>query len=226
MIPIRDNQLSRYLPWVTYTLIGLNILIYLWDRQLQVFAPGVVFGDLAMRPREVALALKPGGDQFALVTMFTSLFLHANLVHIIGNMLFLLTFGPGVEEAIGAKRFAFYYVIWGILAGATHVFVDPSSPIPTVGASGAIGGVLGAYFLLFPVNKIQILIPFVFIPLEASAWVFLGLWFLWQIFVPQQGVANWAHAGGFMAGMAIILLMGGRQKIIGNRELEYDGSDP
>lgn len=222
MIPIRDNQATRYLPLVTFTLIGLNIITFLWDRQLHVFAPGFVFGDLAMRPQDVARALQPNGDQFALVTMFTSLFLHANLIHVIGNMLFLLTFGPGVEEAIGARRFAFYYIVWGVVAGATHVFVGPDSMIPTVGASGAIGGVLGAYFLLFPSNRIQILIPFVFIPIEASAWIFLGAWFLWQIFVPQQGVANWAHAGGFMAGMATVLIMGGRSKVIGNRTLDAE----
>ncbi|HVL39462.1 MAG TPA: rhomboid family intramembrane serine protease, partial [Fimbriimonadaceae bacterium] len=194
MIPIRDNQLNRHLPLVTWTLILLNIAIYLWDRQGQVFGPSLVFADLAMRPREVVEALPGTGDRFALVTMFTSMFLHANLVHLLGNMVFLLAFGNSVENTIGPFRYALYYIFWGLVAGSAHVFVDSSSIIPTVGASGAIGGVLGCYFLLFPGNKIEFIIPILpFWPFVVSAWIMLGMWFLWQIFVPQQGVANWAH---------------------------------
>ncbi|HZH98745.1 MAG TPA: rhomboid family intramembrane serine protease [Fimbriimonadaceae bacterium] len=222
MIPLRDNQLSRSAPLLTYTLIVLNCLIYLWDRQFNLFGSSVVFGDLSMRPEEIVYALQGKDSSFALVTLFTSLFLHGNLLHLIGNMLFLLTFGQGVEGAFGAPRFGLYYLAWGLVAWAAHIFVMPGSDIPTLGASGAIGGVLGAYFLLFPGNKIEVLIPFVFVPVVTSAWVLLGLWFLWQILVPQQGVANWAHAGGFMAGMATVLLLGGRAKILHGREEELD----
>lgn len=228
MIPLRDNQLNPRPPVITYTLVALNILIYLWDRQWQLFGGNVVFADLAMRPREVVEALQPPpiyGDRFSVLTLFTSLFLHANLVHLYGNMVFLLAFGKSVENALGPARYALYYLIWGFLASATHVFVDPSSIIPVVGASGAIGGVLGAYLLLFPGNKIELVIlPFIFLPFVLSAWVLLGTWFIWQIAAPQEGVANWAHAGGFMAGMATILILGGRRKVLGNqiRLVDYE----
>ncbi len=110
------------------------------------------------------------------------------------------------------------------MASAAQILVNPTSDIPVVGASGAIGGVLGAFFLLFPTAKIELIIPWVFIPLEVSAWILLGLWFLWQIFIPQAGVANWAHAGGFLAGMVTVLILGGREAILKGREDEilYD----
>lgn len=216
MLPIGDNQVSRHRPIITYTLIALNVLIYLWDRQFNLLANGFVFGDLAMRPVYVVQAVFGTGDRFALVTVFTSLFLHGNLIHLIGNMLFLLTFGEAVEDALGTWRFMLYYFFWGIVACATQILVDPTSATPTLGASGAIGGVLGCYFLLFPANKIEILLYFTTFTLEA--WKLLGLWFLWQIFVPQEGVATWAHAGGFLAGMLTVLIMGGRARIVRGRE--------
>lgn len=225
MIPLRDRHAGAGIPVLTLTLIALNVFLYFWDRQFSAFGPSVVFVDLVMRPNEVVSALS--GDRFPLVTIFTSMFLHGNLLHLLGNMLFLLTFGPAIESALGGWRFALYYLFWGVVAALTHVFVDPVSPIPTLGASGAIGGVLGCYFLLFPSNKIEVLIPIIFIPLVVSAWILLGLWFLWQILIPQEGVANWAHAGGFMAGMATVLIMGGRSTILKTRrsdpsyDLEY-----
>lgn len=224
MIPLREHGAGRSLPLLTYTLVALNVLIYLWDREFQIVGPSVVFSDLAMRPNELA-AVFAGGDRFPLVTLFTSAFLHANLLHLLANLLFLYTFGPSVERALGPFRFALYYLSWGIVAGATHVFVDPASAIPTIGASGAIGGVLGAYFLLYPGNKIELLIPPLFIPALVRAWVLLGIWFLWQVFVPQEGVANWAHAGGFLAGMATVLVMGGRASIMKRQSEELDDFD-
>lgn len=222
MIPIRDNQVGRKVPVVTWTLIFLNCFIFLWDRQWHPFGQSVVFADLGMRPVEVVGFVRDGTAGFALVTMFTSLFLHASLIHLIGNMLFLLTFGAGIEQAMRPPRFALYYLFWGLVAAGTHVIVNPSSQVPTVGASGAIGGVLGAYFLLFPTNKIEILIPVFFFPVVVSAWVLLAMWFAFQIFWPQPGVANWAHVGGFMAGMATVLVMGGRDRVLKGREREFD----
>lgn len=223
MIPIRDTLSSRSASIVTYTLIGLNVLIYFWDREWHLAGPSVVFGDLSMRPDEVVAALG-GGDRFPLATVFTSMFLHGSLLHLLGNMLYLLTFGTGVEAALGGPRFALFYLFWGVVAGSAHILVAPGSDVPVVGASGAIGGALGCYFLLFPANKIEILIPFFPIPLVVSAWVLLGSWFLFQIFFPQEGVANWAHAGGFMAGMATVLIMGGRKAVLKGKEHEliYD----
>jgi membrane associated rhomboid family serine protease len=138
-------------------------------------------------------------------------------------MIFLMVFGPGVEEAIGGAKFALYYMAWGLAAAAAQIYVDPSSTVPTLGASGAIGGVLGAYFLLFPANKIQIMVPlFLFLSFAVSAWVLLGFWFLWQVLVPQNGVANWAHVGGFLAGMVTVLVMGGRSTILKGRNSAYE----
>lgn len=223
MIPIRDNQINVRVPLVTWTLILLNCVVYMWDRQGHLTGPSVVFAGLAMRPAVVVAGLTGGGDQFALVTLFTSMFLHGGLMHLVGNLLFLMAFGNSVENALGPMRFALYYLAWGLVAGMAHVYVDPSSPIPTVGASGAIGGVLGAYLLLFPGNKVEVYIPLLaFITVVFSAWVLLGVWFLWQIFIPQEGVANWAHVGGFLAGMATVLVMGGRERVLKDRMLELD----
>ena len=223
MIPLRDNRQRAQGPILTYTIIGLNILIYLWDRQWHLFGSSTVFADLAMRPSQIAGFYSGSGDRFPMVTLFTSMFLHANLSHLIGNMVFLYVFGPGIEQAVGGPRFAIYYLFWGLVAGATHILVDPSSSVPTLGASGAIGGILGAYFLLFPANKVELFFPL--LPIFSAvlpAWILLGLWFLWQILVPQQGVANWAHAGGFLAGMLTVLIMGGRATILTGREAEFE----
>lgn len=225
MIPIRDNRYVRSAPAVTYTIIALNVLIYLWDRQGNPFGASTVFSDLAMRPNDVVAAIKGTGDRFALVTLFTSMFLHGSLLHLLGNMLYLLTFGSGVEWGIGAWRYSLYYLFWGVAASFAQIFVDPHSTIPVVGASGAIGGVLGSYFLLFPGNRLEIIVPFVPVPIEAYAWVLLGTWFLFQIFAKQEGVANWAHAGGFLAGMLTVIIMGGREKILRGREFEEDDDD-
>jgi membrane associated rhomboid family serine protease len=219
MIPIRDNREDRYVPIVTWTLIGLNCILFVWDRQGKIFAGNIVFSDLAMRPQEVMRALQ-GGDQFPLATVFTSMFLHGNLVHLFGNMVFLVVFGGGVESAFGPIRFMLYYLFWGVAASFAHIYVDPNSITSVLGASGAIGGVLGCYFLLYPAHKVEIWIPFLFTFVELSAWVLLGVWFLYQIFVPQNGVANWAHAGGFLAGMLTVLIAGGRAKILKGREQE------
>ena len=222
MIPLRDNQINPRTHLVTWTLVALNVLIYLWDRGGHIGGPSIVFADLAMRPADVIDTLR-GGDPFSIVTVFTSMFLHGSTMHLVGNMLFLATFGHSVENALGPLRYALYYLFWGVVAGAAHIYVHPGSPVPTVGASGAIGGVLGAYFLLFPSNKVEVWVPLLaFITLVLSAWVLLGVWFLWQILFPQTGVANWAHVGGFMAGMATVLVMGGRERVLRGRTLEID----
>lgn len=217
MIEDGDKNRPQFVPVVTWTIVVLNVLIYVWDRQGHVlWGNQVVFADLVMRPHEVVTAVR-GGDRFPLVTLFTSIFLHGNWGHIFGNMMFLLVFGPGVEHVLGATRFAIYYFFWGLVAWGAQIYVDPTSMVPIIGASGAIGGVLGCYFLLFPTKKIDLL----FIPYEISTWILLGLWFLYQIFSPTEGVANWAHVGGFMAGMASVLIAGGREKLLrGRTDLE------
>lgn len=226
MIPVRDNKSLKAPPLVTWTLVVLNVVIYIWDRQGNFLGPSVVFADLTMRPIEVVTWMKGFGDPFPRVTIFTSLFLHGGIAHLLGNMIFLFVFGPAVEDAIGSTRYAFYYLFWGVAASAAQIYVDPVSQIPVLGASGAIGGVLGAYFLLFPANKIEIIVPLLAIlTFQVTAWVLLGLWFLWQVLVPQEGVATWAHAGGFLAGMLTVLVMGGREAILKAQDAIPDRDD-
>lgn len=223
MIPLRDNLLKKEAPVVVGTLLALNVLIYLWDRNGGLFGPNIAFADLAMRPAALLQALTPNGDPAELAKVFTSMFLHGNLTHIVGNVLFLLAFGPSVEAALKGPRFAIYYIFWGIAAAAAHALVNPASDIPTVGASGAIGGVLGAYLLLFPGATIRVVIPpFIFNPFPVASWALLVLWFVFQIAFPQPGVANWAHAGGFLAGMLTILLAGGREAILKDSNITED----
>lgn len=219
MIPLGHNQRLSGFAFVTWTLVLLNVLIFVWDRQGGFRGPGIIFADLVLRPREVVHAIQYGPDRFPIATLFTAMFLHGGFWHLAGNMMFLAVFGQAVEQALGSARFALYYFFWGMVAWAAQIYVDPASPIPTLGASGAIGGVLGCYFLLFPSSKIELL----FVPFDVSAWIVLGLWFLYQIFSPTEGVANWAHVGGFVAGMATVLIVGGRQKILSGRtDLEPD----
>lgn len=221
MIPVGDSKFSREATYVTWTLVGLNALVYLWDRGGSFFGPSVAFADLSMRPKEVVDALRGAGDPFDLGKLFTAMFLHGSFVHIVGNLLFLMTFGPNVEAALGSARFALYYIFWGVIAFAAQIFVAPHSEGAVLGASGAIGGVLGAYFLLFPANKVRVLIPpFVWWTFDISAFILLGLWFIVQILFPQDGVATWAHAGGFMGGMFTVLVLGGRGKLLAGTKFE------
>lgn len=215
MIPLSDNKERTSTSFVVWTLVALNVIIYFWDREGRLFAPNIVFSDLVLRPREVVMAITRTGDSFPVVTLFTSMFMHAGVTHLLANMIFLIVFGRTIEEALGSWRFALYYLFWGVAAAAAEIYVDPTSGAAMLGASGAIGGVLGAYFLLYPGNKIEIILPFFpFVRPVVSAWILLGVWFLWQILVPQEGVANWAHAGGFLAGMVTVLILGGRSAIL------------
>lgn len=220
MNSLPEDQNTESTPYVIYALVALNVILYLWDRNGNPFGQSVVFADLAYRPREVLDAITGKGDSFALAGLFTSMFLHGSLLHIIGNMIYLVTFGGAIENAIGSARFALYYLFWGLVASAAHIYVDPGSAVPTLGASGAIGGILGCFLLLFPSYKIELVIPFfAFSSVDIPAWILLGGWFLFQVLVPQAGVANWAHVGGFLAGMVTVLILGGRTKILKDQPL-------
>ncbi|RYG48959.1 rhomboid family intramembrane serine protease [bacterium] len=208
MLPLRGDRKSGAFPIATWTVVALNVAIYFWDRGGHLFGPSIHFEDLAMRPREVVAAALSRGDYFPIVSVFTSMFLHGGLMHLLGNLLYLTVFGTAVEEALGTSRYVLYYLAWGFVAAAAQIWVDPRSLVPVLGASGAIGGVLGAYLLLFPSSKIQIVIPpLFFLAFDVYAWILLGLWFFYQVFYPQQGVANWAHIGGFLAGMVTVLIV-------------------
>jgi membrane associated rhomboid family serine protease len=230
MIPIRDSSRNRPLPLVVWSIIIINTFIFLWSRQFQLFGPPVVFGDLGVEPLEISMVFSQDkeGNLFELGKIYTSMFLHANIWHLFVNMLFLQAFGPTIERALGGWRFVIYYLFWGIIATGAHIFVNTSSAQPLMGASGAIGGVLGCYLLLYPSNKIEfIVLPVVFWTFKVRAFILLGIWFLWQILFPQENVANWAHAGGFMAGMLTVQLMGGSEKVLEATEKrlkEYDAA--
>jgi membrane associated rhomboid family serine protease len=206
MIPIRDERDRGPFPWVTVTLLVLLAIIYLWDRGWHILGSRFVFADMAARPVDIVSALK-GGVKEPLITLFTSIFLHANLQHILSNVIFLYVFGPRVEHTFGPWRFVLYYLFFGVAAAITQVAVMPDKGVPMLGASGAIAGVMGCYLLLFPAAKIEaIVFPFIGFPFSVPAWLLLGLWFIFQILFAQPGVANWAHVGGFLAGMVIVFV--------------------
>lgn len=208
MIPIRDENPTRRVPFVNYTLIALNILVFLWQISLGPYGEAALYW-MALIPRNLTTHF----DLDSIRTIFTSMFMHAGLAHLLGNMLYLWIFGDNVEDALGHFRYLFFYLAGGVAASLTHVLLYPTSTIPTVGASGAIAATLGAYLMLFPHRRVVTLIPFGFFIQVAripAAFV-LGMWFLLQLFegtlalgMPLLGgVAFWAHIGGFVFGMLL-----------------------
>ena len=205
MIPLRDVIPSRTTPVVTVSLIVANVAVFLYEltlgRDVEEFTR--VFG------------LVPA--DFSWFTLFTSMFLHGGLFHVGGNMLYLWIFGDNVEDRMGHGRFLAFYVLCGTAAALTQTFTSPESTVPMVGASGAIAGVMGAYFVLYPRSRIVTLIPlfFFFQIVEIPAIFFLGIWFVMQFLSgvgsiaasATGGVAFWAHIGGFVAGVVGVLLL-------------------
>ncbi len=216
MLPLKDDNPTERTPFVSYTILGLCVAVFLWqvslgprEGQLVVYAlgmiPSVVFGD-AVLPPEIAM-VPP------LATLVTSMFLHGGWMHLIGNMLFLWIFADNVEDAMGHSRFIVFYIVCGLAAALAQAALDPSSEVPMVGASGAISGVLGAYLLLHPKAHVLVLIPLgIFTQLlHLPAGFVLVLWFALQLFEQfisggGGGVAFMAHIGGFVAGMVLIPL--------------------
>jgi len=216
MIPLRDLNHSRTWPFVTVLIISLNGLAFFYELSLgrQLNKLFYIFGVVPsfyfdMRYWESA------GVLVGLMPLFTSMFLHGGWLHFLGNMLYLWIFGDNVEDWVGHFRFLFFYLTCGLAAALLHIFTNPQSVLPTVGASGAIAGVLGAYLVLFPGAKVLTLVPilFFFQLIELPALIFLGFWFVMQFFSGALsltagqvgGTAWWAHIGGFAAGVALIL---------------------
>ena len=210
MIPLRDVIPSRTTPVVTVTILVVTVLAFLYEISL---------GPLTLDAFVMTYGMVPAA--FAWSDVLTSMFLHGGWLHLIGNMLSLWIFGDNVEDRLGHGRFILFYLLCGTLAALAHVWADPSSPVPTIGASGAIAGVMGAYFVLYPQSRIITLLPiFIFIQIvEVPAVVFLGLWFLLQLVsgVGSQlvtatgeaagGIAFWAHVGGFAVGALLVTVM-------------------
>jgi membrane associated rhomboid family serine protease len=214
MIPLRDVIPSRTTPFVTVTLVVLNSLAFLHE---------ILLPDRQLRLLLLEYGVVPAA--FTWPTVLTSMFLHANWLHIAGNMLYLWIFGDNVEDRFGHGRFLVFYLLCGTVAALAQVAVSPDSTVPTIGASGAIAGVMGAYFVLYPHSRVLALIPlFIFWPIvEIPAVFFLGFWFLLQLVsgfgslaLTQQtqggGVAFWAHVAGFLAGLLGVVIFRRRER--------------
>src|SRR5579864_9405274 len=212
MIPLRDVIPSRTTPYITVTIIILNALAWFYELAL---------------PRDVLpLFLQFYGvvpANFTATTLVSSMFLHGSWSHVIGNMWYLWIFGDNVEDRVGHGRFIVFYLLCGIAAAVGQMAIDPQSTLPTIGASGAIAGMMGAYFVLYPQSRVLTLIPWIFIQIvELPAIVLLGFWFLMQLFSAgaiavtasnaSGGVAFAAHVAGFIAGAAGIFVFRKRDR--------------
>ncbi len=218
MIPIRDTIRAERWPVVNYSVIAL-CAVALWME----FAAGpdidAFVNEHALLPARFVKSVARSGFELHFFAPFvTSMFLHASLAHFAGNMLFLWIFGDNVEDRMGHLGYAIFYLAGGLAAGATHVLVNPASVVPTVGASGAIAAVMGAYLVLYPASRIETLVIVVFVVriVAVPALVWLGFWFLFQLLAGSTdgragdhgGVAWFAHIGGFAFGAAVVLLFG------------------
>lgn len=219
MLPLRDNIPSRRFPAVTLGIIVLNLLVFFQELKLgpQVEDFMLVWGIVPARYSSWA-HLFPLSTR--ILPLFSSMFLHGGWLHLIGNMWVLWIFGDNVEDRLGHLKYLGFYLLSGIAAALLHIFTNLNSPVPTIGASGAIAGVMGAYFRFFPHARVETLIPpFFFGPFfELPAILFLGFWFLLQFYNGALsltgrghgfgGVAWWAHVGGFVFGLLVALLAG------------------
>ncbi len=213
MIPIKDNIPTRTIPIITVGFIVVNILIFLWQKiALDGPAGDLVYKYYGLVPRELATAATTRWDllPYNALTIFTSMFLHGGILHLVGNMLYLWIFGNNIEDALGHTRFILFYFLSGIVAAAFQFFYDPASNVPMIGASGAVSGVLGAYLVLYPHARIKtILIIIIFIKVvEIPAVLLLTLWFLMQLlYSGMEGIAWFAHIGGFIFGLVTAKLL-------------------
>ncbi len=238
MIPLKDDAPRVTTPYITYTLIAANTLVFLLEwwigraggqRSLDLF-----IRQFGMVPARISVVLFNHGyvpwqlvyqlgtryvpPAAAFVPVFTSMFLHGSWLHLIFNMLALWIFGDNVEDYVGHFRYLILYFLSGLAAAALHTFFNYGSPVPSVGASGAIAGVMGAYFVLYPRAKVLTLVPFFFVFFVwLPAWVVLGFWFVAQFLSGaatsianhvggSTGIAFWAHVGGFLGGMFLVKL--------------------
>ena len=231
MIPIRDDAPRYTTPYVNYFLLALNVAIFLamWigipapqEQVVRVFAfrPALLTAFVVQHNTAAGAA--------GLITMFTSMFMHSGWWHLIGNMWVLYIFGDNIEDYLGHFSYLLFYLLAGVAAIALHALLNPASVIPTVGASGAIAGVMGAYFILFPSARVLTLVPFLFVFfIWLPAWIVLGYWILTQFLGGAAssmsaagqtgGIAFWAHVGGFAAGIALVKVFPTRR-----RRFRYD----
>lgn len=219
MFPIRDSERSRATPWITRALVVFIAAVFLYQWMLEQRALERLIAACGLVPRVWLANLAAANAWWPLLT---SMFLHGSLLHVVSNAWALWIFGDNVEEHLGSPRFLVFYLACGALAGVIHAASAPSSSVPTIGASGAIAGVMGAYFLLHPRARVVTVVPILCFPLivELPAFLYLGLWFALQVVSGAQelgasdegaGIAWWAHVGGFLAGMAGVRLLARRR---------------
>jgi membrane associated rhomboid family serine protease len=221
MLPIRDNIRSNSFPIVNWLLIGINIIVFLFELTLSPSNLDKFIQTFGLVPSSLQLSnpLALINNPFPIFTLFSHMFLHGGWFHILSNLWVLYIFGDNVEDHLGSFRYFIFYILGGITAGIIQAVASPTSQVPAIGASGAIAAVLGAYFLLFPNGRVTTLIPLFFIPwfVEVRAIVFLGIWFILQLFsgfsalgLPENasmgGVAWFAHIGGFIFGFLTVKL--------------------
>ena len=215
MFPLKDTVRARDVPVVNWLLIGANVLAFVVETSLGPVGLERFVHYFGVVPTRFLHAF----GSHEVLTIFTSMFLHGGWFHLISNMWALYLFGDNVEDRMGHGRYLVFYLLTGAVASLTHIFFNPDSPVPTVGASGAISGVLGAYLVLFPTARVVTLVPlWFFFPwfVEIPALIYLGMWFVSQLFnglfalaAPgvigtYGGVAWWAHVGGFVAGLLLV----------------------
>lgn len=215
MIPIRDANPSSGTPVVNYAIIAACTLAFLFELSLGKHLQAYVNEYGLVPARMLRLSAGTGAAQ-QILPFFSSVFLHGGWLHLIGNMWILHIFGDNIESHFGHARYLFFYLACGLIAGIIHVLTNWSSTVPTVGASGAVAGVMGAYFILYPRARVLTFVPifFFFTLMELPAYLFLGLWFLLQFFSGAfsllagaqdvVGIAWWAHIGGFAGGIALL----------------------
>lgn len=220
MLPVNDENPTRGPSPINIIIIILNFTVF----ALQVFYGEAFVLRWAFTPARLTAFLNGNESPQVLLTIFSAMFMHGGIAHILGNMLFLWIFGDNIEDQFGHLKYLAFYLFCGIVATFTQYGIDPSSPIPNLGASGAVAGVLGAYLLMFPRVRVNLFVwplsvllaiftrsPYLRLP----AWLLLGLWFAMQVLLGVQGLANmgeggvafWAHIGGFVAGVVLALFL-------------------
>jgi len=223
MFPLRDDQPSRTRPLITYALIAFNAALFVHQLSLGERETKALLAHAALLPGRLSDAVRYGASAElfdAASTLITSQFLHAGFLHVALNLWTLWIFGDNVEDRLGRVKYLVFYVACGSAAGLLHVAANPDSLVPTLGASGAISGVMGAYVVLYPRARVVTLVPVLFYPLffRLPALVYVGLWFVLQLFSglldsgADGGVAWWAHIGGFLAGIALLPLLRNDQR--------------
>lgn len=233
MIPIGQSARTPAFPLAVYVLVAINVYVFIQENT--VGDPAAFVNSFAAIPYDIThnVVLAPPSPQWAWLTLVTSQFIHGGVVHIVFNMLFLVVFGPDIEYVCGSVRFVVFYLVCGIIAGLAQTLVHPGSHVPSIGASGAIAGVLGAYIVTFPTNSIQTIVPIGCFPLllRLPAILVIGVWAYVQFATgfgsstgtgsDEGGIAYFAHIGGFLAGIFLIGLFRIRPRAVARHYRYY-----